>query len=416
MSKEEFLAYVNRGKAQKPKHPENLRMPYVSSKKPLAASVDWRSNAVSEVKDQGQCGSCWSFSTTGAIEGQLALQRGRLTSLSEQNLIDCSSSYGNAGCDGGWMDSAFSYIHDYGIMSESAYPYEAQGDYCRFDSSQSVTTLSGYYDLPSGGENSLADAVGQAGPVAVAIDATDELQFYSGGLFYDQTCNQSDLNHGVLVVGYGSDNGHWGSNAVSEVKDQGQCGSCWSFSTTGAIEGQLALQRGRLTSLSEQNLIDCSSSYGNAGCDGGWMDSAFSYIPDYGIMSEFAYPYEAQGDYCRFDSSQFVTTLSGYYDLPSGGENSLADAVGQAGPVAVAIDAPDELQFYSGGLFYDQTCNQSDLNHGVFVVGYGSDNGQDYWILKNSWGFGWGESGYWRQVRNYGNNCGIATAASYPAL
>ncbi|KAJ3641087.1 hypothetical protein Zmor_027607 [Zophobas morio] len=208
----------------------------------------------------------------------------------------------------------------------------------------------------------------------------------------------------------------WRGNAVTEVKDQGQCGSCWSFSTTGSVEGQLAINRGQLISLSEQNLIDCSTGYGNAACDGGWMDSAFNYIYDYGIMSESAYPYEAQLDNCRYDASQSVTSINGYYDLPSGDENSLANAVANNGPVSVAIDATDELQFYSQGIIYDSTCNDRDLNHGVLVVGYGSEGGYDYWIVKNSWGGGWGEGGFYRAIRNYGNNCGIATAASYPSL
>ncbi|RZC32524.1 cathepsin L1, partial [Asbolus verrucosus] len=200
LTKEEFLAYVNRGKSSKPQFPGKYSKPFVAAKAPTASSVDWRNQgAVSGVKNQGQCGSCWSFSATGAIEGQLALSGRGLTSLSEQNLMDCSTSYGNQGCNGGWMDSAFDYVHDYGIESERDYPYEAYDGYCRFNRALSVTSVSGYYDIPYGSESSLQQAVGQAGPVAVAIDATDELQFYSGGVFYDRTCNERDLNHGVLV-------------------------------------------------------------------------------------------------------------------------------------------------------------------------------------------------------------------------
>ncbi|XP_044262269.1 procathepsin L-like [Tribolium madens] len=208
----------------------------------------------------------------------------------------------------------------------------------------------------------------------------------------------------------------WRNSAVTEVKNQGQCGSCWSFSTTGAVEGQLAISGRGMTSLSEQNLVDCSSGYGNAGCNGGWMDSGFDYIHDNGIMSESAYPYTASDGSCRFDASKSVTSLSGYYDLPSGDESALQDAVANNGPIAVALDATDELQFYSGGVLYDTTCSPEALNHGVLVVGYGSESGSDYWIVKNSWGSGWGEQGYWKQARNRNNNCGIATAASYPAL
>jgi cathepsin L len=213
-----------------------------------------------------------------------------------------------------------------------------------------------------------------------------------------------------------ADSVDWRLDAVSDIKDQGDCGSCWSFSATGALEGQLAIQKDLMVSLSEQNLVDCSRDYGNAGCNGGYMDSAFDYIHDNGIMKEDAYPYEGVDRDCRYDPSRSVTSLTGYYDLPSGSESALEDAVSNVGPIAVAIDATAELQFYYYGIFYDETCNETDLNHGVLVVGYDSESGQDYWIVKNSWGIRWGEQGYWRQARNRGNNCGIASQASYPTL
>lgn len=146
------------------------------------------------------------------------------------------------------------------------------------------------------------------------------------------------------------------------------------------------------------------------------MGSAFDYIHDYGIETEMDYPYEAQQDYCRYQRNLAVTGLSRYYSIPEGDEASLQNAVGRIGPVSVAIDATDELQFYGGGLFIDQTCNTQDLNHGVLVVGYGTLQGYDYWLVKNSWGAGWGDGGYYKAARNYGNNCGIASEALYPVL
>ncbi|XP_044262268.1 procathepsin L-like [Tribolium madens] len=208
----------------------------------------------------------------------------------------------------------------------------------------------------------------------------------------------------------------WRDSAVTEVKNQGQCGSCWSFSATGALEGQLAVEGKGLISLSEQNLMDCSSKYGNAGCDGGLMDSAFEYIQDFGIMSESAYPYTAKDGTCRYDASQSVTSISAYYDLPPEDEVSLQTAVANYGPIAVAIDATEGLQFYSGGIFQDETCDSTSLNHGVLAVGYGHEDGYDYWIIKNSWGSSWGEAGYFKLVRNYFNHCGVASQASYPVL
>lgn len=135
-------------------------------------------------------------------------------------------------------------------------------------------------------------------------------------------------------------------------------------------------------------------------------------------MSETDYPYEGQIGTCRFDSSKSVTSVMGYYDIDSNDEVSLQNTISVMGPVAASIQATEELQFYSGGILLDEKCdiNVKDLNHGVLVVGYGTENGKDYWIVKNSWGSNWGENGYYRAIRNYNNNCGIATSATLPIL
>ncbi|XP_044262263.1 procathepsin L-like [Tribolium madens] len=211
----------------------------------------------------------------------------------------------------------------------------------------------------------------------------------------------------------------WRSNGlVSEVKNEAACSSSWSFSAIGAVEGQLALKTNQLTSLSEQNLIDCSADFGNNGCNGGFATNAYSYVSQQGIMSENDYPYEGKSNVCRFDASKSVTTVTGYYDIDANDEISLQNTIAMMGPVAATVEATEELQFYSGGILLDEKCNNKvpDLNHGVLVVGYGTKDENDFWIIKNSWGSKWGEEGYYRLVRNHGNNCGIATSATLPIL
>lgn len=199
--------------------------------------------------------------------------------------------------------------------------------------------------------------------------------------------------------------------AVTAVKNQGQCGSCWAFSTTGSIEGAHQIATGDLVSLSEQELVDCAGSAGNQGCNGGLMDDGFEWVIKNGVCSESDYPYSAKKGTCQMKNCNSAASITGYKDVPQGDEDALLSAA-NIGPVSVAIEADQSsFQFYSGGVM-SGLCGKK-LDHGVLLVGYGTENGQDYWKVKNSWGASWGEEGYIRMIRGQ-DQCGIADSASYP--
>ena len=207
--------------------------------------------------------------------------------------------------------------------------------------------------------------------------------------------------------------------AVSKVKNQGQCGSCWSFSTTGSTEGRIAIAAGSIpggeTGLSEQQLMDCSKAEGNQGCQGGLMDDAFKYIvKNGGLDSETDYPYKGKNGKCN-KKAQDVGVIADYKDVAPNSEDQLAAAVAE-GPVSVAIEADQRsFQSYKSGTMSGK-CGKK-LDHGVLAVGYGDD----YWIVKNSWGATWGMDGYIQLARGGSDNgkagqCGIAAQPSYPTV
>jgi len=202
--------------------------------------------------------------------------------------------------------------------------------------------------------------------------------------------------------------------AVTPVKDQGQCGSCWAFSATGAIEGAVFVGGGSLTSVAEQQLVDCAGTEGNQGCNGGLMDYAFQYvIKNKGIGSEASYKYTARDGSCKKVPS--VSTISSFTDVASGDEKALQAAL-MTQPIAIAIEADQScFQFYHSGVLDDASCG-TNLDHGVLLVGLDTEttgSKKDYWLVKNSWGASWGDKGYIKFVRGK-NQCGLTLAASYP--
>lgn len=208
---------------------------------------------------------------------------------------------------------------------------------------------------------------------------------------------------------------------VSTVKDQGQCGSCWSFSAVGSLEGAWAESTGELYNFSEQQLMDCSRRYGNMACNGGLMDKAFDYAIDEGMCKLEDVPYDAKSEYCTKDikSCKKVAHFSQCLNIPANNERLLREAVYRT-PVSVSIEADTKtFQFYKGGILDSTNCG-TELDHGVLAVGYGEEEGKKYWIVKNSWGSSWGENGYIRIARSdskdYEGVCGIAKDASFPIV
>lgn len=200
--------------------------------------------------------------------------------------------------------------------------------------------------------------------------------------------------------------------AVTPVKDQGQCGSCYAFSAVGTMEGAWKVAGHDLTSFSEQQIVDCSNSYGNEGCNGGEMYASVQYVIDNGgIATEASYPYKAVQGKCL--EKPLVGKFKAYYNVTKGSEDDLQNACATMAPVSVGIDASSwEFQFYYSGVYDPSSCSTTDLDHGVTLTGYNADPklAKQYWIIKNSWGTGWGQKGYF-WMRKGINRCGVATQA-----
>jgi C1A family cysteine protease len=243
---------------------------------------------------------------------------------------------------------------------------------------------------------------------------------YAGGLLLGKSSGCKAYTPTGKVV---PDSWDWREHgAVTPIKNQAQCGSCWSFSASGAMEGAWAIKTNGIVSISEQQLVDCSKKYGNLGCKGGLMDNAFQYAIDTGMCSEESYPYTSgvtqSGGSCQ--SCKPVVTINACADVPPNNQVALKEAVALVGPISIALDAETKLfQSYKSGVITSDSCGTT-LDHGVLIVGYGEEDGIKYWLVKNSWGASWGDDGYIKIERselvNDAGICGIAMQPSFPIV
>jgi cysteine peptidase B len=511
------------------------------------SSYDWRTKgAVTPVKNQGQCGSCWAFATVANIEGAGFVTTGKLLSLSEQELVACDRKTGDQGCQGGLPSNAYKDMiqQKLGLELETDYPYTGKDDKtCGATASKETAFITGWSPIPKD-EDQIAAALVKYGPLAIGIDALP-MQLYSGGIMDVGILCPPTLDHGVTIVGFDATatkpywviKNSWGQTwgekgylrivkgksacglnqevttatgitiksgitdedrkefaqwkiqygkayangeeemrlqnyvdnrakaaaldaenpmatfgvnefsdlseeefgvyhnaadfyampkdssvpewpayseeevnkalasnidwvtkgAVTGVKNQGSCGSCWAFSATGNIEGQWKLAGNKLTSVSEQQLVDCDH-MGDQGCQGGLPENAFKYVKKSGLETEKQYSYTGRGGSCKAKGAAAVT-ISGQTSVQHN-EGQMLTFLQQKGPISIGVDA-SKFQSYRGGVM--TSCNAGQLDHGVLIVGYGIQGGSTYWKIKNSWGKTWGESGYIRVA--YGKKC-----------
>jgi len=473
-------------------------------------SVDWSAKgATSPVKDQGQCGSCWAFSTTEGIESSVYMATGKMPVLSTQQIISCDKEDG--GCDGGDLPSALDYVKNAGgIDTAKDYPdtshKKGNTGKCKWDKDEVATVTSYSYAIPpceSGAcknqnEDDLAAAVAKYGPISICLGAADSWDFYNSGILKG-TCSSSydDMDHCVQLVGFDKGNywkvrnswsTTWGEDgfirlpygenscgvaneavviqatssveqvknhargyerqasneaievltitdemrqstpdafdwttkgAVSPVKDQGQCGSCWAFSTVEGIESAVYQATGNMPILSTQQVISCDKT--DAGCNGGDIPSGLDYVKKAGgIDTAKDYPDTSHKTgntgKCTWDKEEVAQVVSYKYAVPpcdSGAcknqnEDDLATALASNGPISICVNAAT-WDNYNSGIFKKKcTGKASALDHCVQLVGY--DKTQKYWKVRNSWAADWGEEGFIRLP--YGDNaCGVADEA-----
>lgn len=249
----------------------------------------------------------------------------------------------------------------------------------------------------------------------------DEFQQSMTGLESEKNCQNSSLVYQPPANPKIPDNVDWRDHGyVTEVQNQGACGACWAFCSIGSLEGQHKRKTGKLVKLSEQNLIDCSKPEGNKGCKGGQMCRALEYAAHTpGVATAESYPFvgTSTNGVCKYSNSSVGSKVGGYLEIPYGDEDALKKAVGLLGPMAAGLDgSPETFRHYNGGIYSDPACSNTTLTHALTIIGYGTENGTDYWLVKNSWGKSWGQGGFGKMIRNANNHCGIANRALFPVL
>ncbi|KAI4893324.1 hypothetical protein NFI96_026852, partial [Prochilodus magdalenae] len=369
------------------------------------SDIDWRKKGcVTPVKNQRlPCQSSWAFAVvsnsrtdeTGALEGQMFLKMGKLISLSEQQLVDCSRDNGNNGCNKGWPHRAFEYImFDKGLEAEITYPYVAQQGRCQYKPQNAVATCREYYLNYFGGEDYLKDLVATIGPIAVAIDATKKsFQHYKSGVYDEPNCSSEQLSHAVLVVGYGREGqqDYWlVKNRVHGIMNALKYQDILKLNLVASAR---KLKMGRHWVFQQDN-------------DPKHMaKSTQKWFTTHRIK---LLPWPSQSPDLNPIENLWAMVLVGVTEATSRCPGTTITSV-------VLPHTSPTLWFE--GVYDDPYCNNMDLNHAVLVVGYSTDSqGHDYWLVKNSWGTEWGDEGYIKMSRNKRNQCGIASYAVYPEV
>ncbi|XP_054165166.1 uncharacterized protein LOC128962790, partial [Oppia nitens] len=506
-------------------------------KKDIPIEWDWRKyGIVTPARHQKTCGSSWSFAAASAVESHLMkvqIAEGKFDpekqlTISEQNLIDCSRTFGNFGCQGGNTRQAFNYLKENkGANTIPDYPYYAINSFCQYNRQKRIDIdIREVRRIQSGDDDDLMAAIYMYGPVTVGFHATNQFKVYESGIFEDSKCDAEQIDHALVAIGYTSDyfilKNSWGPNwgedgfikvsrskinlcgiseqsyypvlandvgtdnmkdklkeihkmkssivnviqlslvllllflldlsyiessapvplpvagdqpdipfewdwrtygIVTPPKKRDSCFASYSFAAVSALESHLMkiqISEGKFDPsnqliLSEQNLIDCSTSFGNMGCNGGFTRNAFAYINvTKGLNTYKDYPYTGKFDHnCHYNYINRVDIdIKEIKRITTGSDRELATAIYRHGPVTVAIHETKKLVDHRSGIYVDYLCDAHKINVAMIAVGYHPN----YFIIKNNYGTNWGENGYFRLSRTKVNNCGVSEQAYYPVL